>query len=395
MFKLGFYRFAQRVVSAPDDGLGASTTAATPAQAARNAIMDAMLEKPKEAEKKPASAHSGAPSDEAAKRASQDRQQSSLTQNDADDPATKSDDKNQNEDAAGNDGEDDVLGDDIFSGTSGDAANQDADDERGEGDEDDSAAKPALGDSTKLSVTVDGEEVEVTLGDLKRRYAGEGAIEKRLQTATEYRNASAQDYERMQTLTNAALQKFGQNLFRRIVPQPSDDLRIKNPTQYLLQKDMFDKETAALNAAHQELHGILQQVDAEAEEMRKKVRQQAHAQLMEIMPVFKDKVKGPKVRDALIDAAREIGYTDKQIADCTDPLMFKVIALAARELRRQKSAKAGPVEEQTRTMRARNGSKQANVAQRQEAAAFAKARKTGNLADIAATMLVQAPKKRR
>ena len=42
-----------------------------------------------------------------------------------------------------------------------------------------------LTDDTLVSVTVDGQDKEVRLADLKRAYSGEGAIEKRLQLATE------------------------------------------------------------------------------------------------------------------------------------------------------------------------------------------------------------------
>lgn len=305
----------------------------------------------------------------------------------------------QDEDAGGeqdtdeDDSEDDFLGDDIFS-EEGAKAQDDADEE-GDGDgEDDAANAKPLGDDTKLSVTVDGEEQEVTLGELKRRYAGEGAIEKRLQIATESRNSAVKDYERMQVLTTNALKKFGENLFRRMVQEPTEELRRSNPTEYLLRKDLFDKETAAIQTAHSELYGLMQQIDQHAEQVRQQVRQQAQNHLFEIMPVFKDKVKGPKVRDALIETAREIGYSDKEIEECTDPLMFKVMALAARELRRQKGMKATPVKEQVRTMKKQSNQKQTPTVQRQEAAALSRARKTGSLDDIAAAMVV-APRKQR
>ena len=285
--------------------------------------------------------------------------------------------------------EDDVLGGDLFS-------EDDADEDRdGEG-ESDALDTSKLGDDVELSVTVDGEEKKVTLGELKRRYAGEGAIEKRLQVATETRNQAVTDYTKMQQLSATVLEKFGQFLFRRTVEPPPEALLTQNPTEYIRRKELYEKEGAALQRAHSELYSLMSQVDQEHQRNRQAQRQAAAQRLREIMPVFNDPVKGPKVKDALVQAAKKIGYTEADIAACEDPLMFKTMALAARELRRMEGMKVEKVKEKVRTTRQQAQNRPAKAVQkRQEAAAMQRAKKTGSLDDIAATMLAPAPKQNR
>jgi hypothetical protein len=271
-----------------------------------------------------------------------------------------------------------------------------ADDDRGDEGQDDVLDTSKLTDDVKLTVTVDGEEQEVTLGDLKRRYAGEGAIEKRLQQATETRKVVVEDYQRSRQLTAALLEKFGTVLFARTIEAPPEELRQKDPAKYLLQRDMFEREGKAIEGLQSELKGLMTQLDEVAEKQRLEHRKAAAQELVRIMPVLADKEKGPKVRDALIEAAREIGYTPEQIAACDDPLMFKTVALAARELKRMKGISSAKTDIKTRNMpvtgKARKPAQ--SSATRQHAALMAKARQTGSMDDIAATMLMQAPKKR-
>lgn len=290
--------------------------------------------------------------------------------------------------AAEGQGDDDILA----------LALGDADHERDEDDQDTGVIDASkLGDDAKLSVTVDGEDQIVTLGDLKRRYAGEGAIEKRLQAATEARTKAVEDYSRATAATQQVLQQFGQLMFRRTVPQPDPELLNKNPAAFYKQKELFDQETQSLSQAQQSLFGLVQQVDEAYEQNRREQRAMAAQQLRQIMPVFNDPVKGPKVKAALIEAAKEIGYTDEQIAACEDPLMFKTVALAARELKRMKGVKAEPSNSTSRTMKKTNqgaGAK-ADSAKRRQNEALKVAAKTGRIEDVAASMIVADPKKQR
>ena len=287
------------------------------------------------------------------------------------------------DDEGGDNGEADPL-DAIFG-----AADHDGDDDP----EDEPVDASKLGDDVKLSVTVDGEEREVTLGELKRRYAGEGAIEKRLQQVTETRKKVFEDYDKQTQLATAVMQNMGQLLFRRTIPAPSEELWATNPAEATRLQRKFDQEGLALQNAQQQLYGLMQQLDGHMEEQKTAVRVSAAQELKRIMPAIADPVRGPKLRAALVDAAKEIGYSEADIAACTDPLMFKTMALAARELRRMKGTTVQKQKENPRTMKSA-ATKTVPATQRRQQSALEKARKTGSIDDIAASMITQ-PRRRR
>jgi signal recognition particle subunit SEC65 len=284
-------------------------------------------------------------------------------------------------------GEDDDVLSDIF----------DAKQERDAEDADEPLDVSKLRDTMKVSVTVDGTEREVSLGELKRRYAGEGAIEKRLQEATEARNAITQDYEKSRQLTEAMLQQFGQALFRRTVPMPDESLLDVDVAAYTRQRNLYEQESQALASAHQTLYGMMNQIDKLNEQARQQQRKAAAAELRKIMPVFNDPVRGPKVREAIVEAAHELGYSAKEISDCADPRLFKTVALAARELKRQKGMKVSKTDEKPRSIGGKGTSNRpaATTSQRKEREAFKQARASGAVDDVAMTLIQRKPNSKR
>jgi hypothetical protein len=253
-----------------------------------------------------------------------------------------------------------------------------------------------LGEDVMFSVTEDGVETQVPLGELKQRYAGEGAIDKRLQEATEHRNLQIRDYEQSKQLTDTVMQQFGQALFRRTVPEPSVELLRTNQAEYHIQKTLYDQESNALVGEHQKLSNLMGQLDQANTQATQQRRAAASVELRRVMPVFNDPVKGPKVREVLVQAAMEIGFTREAISQCEDPLIFKAVALAARELRRQSGAKVTKVTPKPRTLQS-GGTRNkpaSTISQRNERDTIAKAKASGSVDDVAQTMIVKQPRKR-
>lgn len=282
--------------------------------------------------------------------------------------------------------EDDVLSN-LFEETQEERASNDPDT--------DAIDTSKLGDDLMISVTVDGEDVQVPLGELKKRHAGEGAIDKRLQTATEIRDTAASDYEQTRQLTTTMLTDFGQALFRRTVPQPDNNLLASNPTAYMQQKELYEQETAALTQSHNHLSTMMKTLDDDNTKATNDRRKAAGVELRRIMPVFNDPVKGPKVRTALMGAAVELGFTEAEVNAIENPLMFKALAYAARELARQKTTKAKKVVGKTRTL-ATTGTnrKPVTATQRNQKAVHDRAVKTGTIDDVAASMIETPARKR-
>lgn len=286
--------------------------------------------------------------------------------------------------AAGDEGEDDDPLDGIF---------DDADDD-GDGD---GQQRATLKDDDEVEIDLGGDKkAKATFGELKQLYAAREHITQQTREIQTIRQAAEADYGKGQETVMALLQTMGQAIFRRTIPQPSEDLKRTDPNRYNAQMLAYQNEGAAIQQQQQTIEqGIMAMEGARADRIKAE-RQAAAAELRRIMPVFSDPVKGPKVSAAIVTAAKEIGWTEEQIAACTDPLIFKAVALAARELRRSKSPTVKKAAEKTRTLAAR-GSQNRDVrldAKSREKKAHAAAQKNPTTDNLMATMLTQ-PKTRR
>jgi len=235
----------------------------------------------------------------------------------------------------------------------------------------------------------------VSLSELRRRYAGEGAVEKRVQEATELRNTSMQNYTRGKQILESVMRELGSALFRRTVPEPSDALRSSNPTEYLIQQDLYNRESDALNQQANQLQQLTNQADTQYNENMEQMRESASVELHKRLPVLSDKIKGPKVKKHIVDAALYFGYTNDDIKQCADPNLFHMAYWAARGLAAVK--KAGitvPKPAKTRTLPKKGSANRprSSQSQRQQSAALSTARLSGKVDDVARTMLIRKPR---
>jgi hypothetical protein len=310
------------------------------------------------------------------------------------------DDELHNDDAA-DDSEDDVFvdfdkADDDTTETT--TTTETTDGERADESGDDDFSVELLGekdDKRLVSVTVDGAEETVTLADLKRRYAGEGAIDRRLQEATEARTATVKTYETGKQIIETTLKEFGAAMFNRTVPAPDEGLRQSDPTRYLLQRDAYDREGEAIQAKFNRLSEVTKAVDAERTAYDAAVRNSAAIELQKLMPVLKDPKKGPIIREKIVTAAHFCGYTDADIAACTDPKLFRAFAYVAKALALDGKTGVKAVKSSVRTLKPTGGANKPKpgVAQRQQVTAMQRAKQTGSVDDIAMSMLTPAKRK--
>lgn len=341
--------------------------------------------------------------DAVSRSASNSAQQGDLTDqaDDQDDQA----DASSTTDGAGDDEDDsektqksplDLTDEDLFGDD--DDTDQSPDDD-GDGDAIDTSK---LTDNIKLSVTVDGEDREVTLGDLKKRYAGEGAIEKRLQEATEARKLALKQFQDGRTLIETTLNAVGKQILSRTVPEPDISLKSTNPTEYLMQKDAFDQETRILAQRATSINDMVQQANAHAEEVHTEAKRQASTKLREALPILNDPKRGPRVREAISEAAAFLGFSQEDLAASTDHRHFLALYNVAKLLQLQKrgkttsvgSAKVGASGSTTLPTQGKRPNSSGAAHARQQKSLMEKARKTGTVDDVAATMLVKAPKRR-
>jgi hypothetical protein len=261
-----------------------------------------------------------------------------------------------------------------------------------------------LTDDTLVAVTVDGEDKEVTLADLKRAYSGEGAIEKRLQLATETKKqAESLKVQVEQELHTGrqnlvkAFAAFESMMFQPQVSQPDPALQRTNPTQYLLQMEAWRADQAAVQGKRQKVQQAVALFQQQQAQQDQQTRAEAAMKLVEAMPVLRDPVKGPETQKMLVEGAYAYGFTDTELAQVMDHRMYLVLADAAAYRKLKAKGQAVPQQPNKAAPIMRPGATRAvaaaTAAARSQKAALETARKTGRVDDVAATLLVRKPKR--
>lgn len=300
------------------------------------------------------------------------------------------------EEASVSDDFDDLFGEDTSDPQdSGEGDTSNAQDESPD-EEDDEDTSPTVSDHATVKVTVDGEEQEVSIADLKRRYAGEGAIEKRLQEATEARKTAAEqariNREQMENIVKAV----SEILFTPSVKPPDVSLMEQDPTAYLLAKDAYDAEMQLIQQRKAGIQNAMQHMHQEADKALAEVRRLEGEKLKSKLPILKDPQKGPKFRDEFVRMLTDdYGFSMEDLNSAVDHRLFVVAADALRyKMLKSKGVKGIEVKKTKARVAPKQGKKPASNAIRQQIQkAYARARETGSVDDVAATLL--APPKRR
>jgi hypothetical protein len=271
-------------------------------------------------------------------------------------------------------------------------------------DDDENFETFQLTDDTLIPVTVDGEGREVTLADLKRAYSGEGAIEKRLQVATETKKQAESLKVQVEQELNSGRQNlvkaftaFESLMFQSQVPQPNPALQQTNPTQYLIQLENWRAEQGELQEKRSKVQQAVSLFQQQEAEQLNQMKANAAHRLVEAMPVLRDPVKGPEIQRMMVDAARAYQFNDAELSEIVDHRLYLVLADAAAYRQLKAKGQAAPQKQTKATVTMRPGTSKtvaaASSIARNQKAALETARKSGRVEDIAATMLVRKPKR--
>jgi hypothetical protein len=261
-------------------------------------------------------------------------------------------------------------------------------------------------DDTEHEVVVDGAPTKAKLRDLKAAYSGNKAIEQRVQQASEYRKHSevmAGELMKQLNLQATRLKQLDTILAQAETPNIDwATLRTTDPQRYLIEKDK--QQELANKRAY-----VQQQEEATRQQQRElQLRKQAEfaAEQAEILvqkiPELKNPEKAKVMGENWNKVGREYGFSDEEISGIIDHRHLLVLtdamkyrALVAAKQSRQ--GKNGNVPRQQPKPLLRPGSQNFNSRMnnaKAEKAALAKAAQSGSLDDVAATLLVSAPRPR-
>ena len=262
-------------------------------------------------------------------------------------------------------------------------ASDDADESDEETDEDD-AEDEDQEQPQRLKVKVDGQDVEVTLDDLKRSYSGQAYIQQRMQEVANGKKEVEAVYQALAE-ERAKVAQFVNQIQQGGIPQPpkmpDQELARKDPMKYnaelgryMQERDQYDQfmsQTQALTA---------QQSEAQERARQAYLAQQAEY-LKQVIPEFADPDKGGQLRQRLVQVGTEYGFSQDELGGITDARAVQVLndARRWRELQAskgqatQKADKARPV--------VKPGAKKTNSKVNQRDKAKQRLKQTGRIDD--------------
>ena len=218
---------------------------------------------------------------------------------------------------------------------------------------DDEDPVEATEDTKLIPIKVDGKEEHWTLDQLKQSAAGQAAINKRFQEASEMRKQNEQDraelQQRQKQFVNS-VQQSQQNGFQAPNP-PSRELFESDPIGYMEEKLKYDEAKAQYDQNMFQLQGMHRQnMQAQQEAHQAYLQEQAQV-LQEYIPEIVDPKKGQGLKDALVETGVSYGFSAEEMQAVTDARYVRALndarkyreLVAKKKSGQTKANKASPV----------------------------------------------------
>ena len=251
-------------------------------------------------------------------------------------------------------------------------------------------AEPEEEDDPTVTVKIDGKAVEVKLSELKNGYQRQADYTRKTQEVSEVRRAAeaefvkaqqerqtyAQNLQRLQIQTEAALQQQQTTDWQALLET--------DPVEYLKQQRIAQEQQARLSQVYAEQQRVQQQDAYEAEQRQAQHLQDQREQLLAKIPSWKDETKAKAEKAALRDFLLNEGYDEKTVASLADSRAV-VIAREAM-LYRQMVAKASAAAKKVSTLptRVERPGVGDNPGMDKRSTAFQKLSRSGRVEDAAA-----------
>jgi len=188
-------------------------------------------------------------------------------------------------------------------------------------------------DEDILTVKVNGEEVEVTLEDLKRSYSGQKYIQQGMQQAAEQRKEVEAQYGQLQQAQQQLQQvlQAAQSGQLNLTPPtpPSRELFEQDPIGFMDEKLRYEEDLQSFQQNQQMLKQTMEQQEQINQQALQQTVQREMEALTQVDPDFADPVKAGEVKEKMLNFARNVGFSDEDIKGITDHRALLVLKKAA------------------------------------------------------------------
>jgi len=183
------------------------------------------------------------------------------------------------------------------------------------------------------TVSVDGEEVQVSLNDLKRGYSGQQYVQKGMREVADSRKETEVVYTQLQDERRKVSEAINLVMSGQLSPPPpppDQSLLDSDPIGYMQQQQHYDQAKALYDGQLRQIETYgKQQAEAEMQANEAYFRHEAE-QLRIAEPDYIDPVKTAEWNDKLIKIGDVYGYSEQDIAAVVDHRARRVLMDAAR-----------------------------------------------------------------
>jgi hypothetical protein len=270
-----------------------------------------------------------------------------------------------------------------------DDGSDDAADEDETASEDDGEETPQ-----RFKVKVDGQELEVTLDDLKRSFSGQSYIQKRMEDVAAIRKEAEATYHALnqeRAQVQQALAVYQQQLAAAGNPQPpSRDLLKTDPIGYLEDEAAYREQIEQRQMVAQQQAAFAQQHSEQQSRAYAAYLGEQAQLLTQRIPEFADAKKAGALKAALVEVGTSYGFSPEEVQGVSDARHVQILhdAMRYRQLVAGKERVQEKVAAVSRPM-VRPGAKRSETDGKKSAEQKSRSRmkSTGSVDDVAAYLL--------
>ena len=201
-------------------------------------------------------------------------------------------------------------------------------------DDDDLIEDASPSEPSTHTVKMDGQDMEVTLEDLKRDYGGQKYVQKGMQDAAAQKKEAEAVYTALNNEREQIAQLYNQiqqNGMQAPPVKPSKEEFDADPIGYMQKNIAYEEASAAYNQQMAQLQQVAQKSSAAQENAQKAYLHEQMQILQKDIPAFDDATKASKLRERLVvTGTNHYGYSNDEISNITDARAIKVLLDAQR-----------------------------------------------------------------
>ena len=243
------------------------------------------------------------------------------------------------------------------------------------------------------SIKVNGENVDVTLNDLKQSFSGQKYIQQGMKQAAQMKKEAEEAFnglnQQREHLNQLMQQVEQQGVISQPTP-PSKELLSADPLGYIEADATYREQMGAYQTQQQQI-GQQQQAMQQAQGQAHQAHLQSQmAELQQAIPDFSDAKKAPKMKERLVKQGMAEGYTAEEIGGIVDHRAMKVLHKAM--LYDQMMEGGGDVQaklKKARPLMKAGTKKQPTSAAKKHSKQMSKLKKSGSIHDAAKLLFEQ------